>query len=322
MEKNLVSYSGKNAWVEKNTYDTMFLYTNGFPIYLNENCKNMFLDCNNLKFNLLNFKFDYSFVTDMENFCRNCSNLTGEPICGPNVTTMKDAYTNCVNLINAACGPNVVNMDGTYSGCANLKNAACGPNVVNMWGTYWYCNSLINAVCGPNVAMMNNTYRCCNNLKNAACGDNVFYMDNTYANCNNLTKAACGNNVMYMHRAYANCNSLTKAVFGPNVRNIDNAYADCPNLYGNVYISADNIGNFGAASVFANHNNIHRLNVFVRPNTHTCNVFMPFNIDHNPDGSGDHLGFGYLKLDRANECYYNAQGNGYIYYNWDGIDRG
>jgi hypothetical protein len=65
----------------------------------------------------------------------NCSNLTGSPACGDNVTNMSYAYENCRKLTGApVCGPNVTNMCCTYYNCQNLYG--------NM---YVYSNNVSNA---------------------------------------------------------------------------------------------------------------------------------------------------------------------------------
>ena len=41
----------------------------------------------------------------------NCKNITGSPVCGPNVTNMDYAYSSCYNMNGTAvCGNNVVTM--------------------------------------------------------------------------------------------------------------------------------------------------------------------------------------------------------------------
>ena len=51
----------------------------------------------------------------------NCTNLTGSPVCGDNVTNMGSTYHSCTNLTGSpVCGPNVTDMNGTYLYCTNL----------------------------------------------------------------------------------------------------------------------------------------------------------------------------------------------------------
>jgi hypothetical protein len=63
-----------------------------------------------------------------------CINLTGPPVCGPNVTNMYMAYHNCINLTGSpVCGPNVTNMVNAYCGCKNLSSNG-----------YFYSNKITN----------------------------------------------------------------------------------------------------------------------------------------------------------------------------------
>ena len=73
-----------------------------------------------------------------------CSNLTGSPVCGNNVTDMRDAYSNCYNLTGSpVCGNNVTNMYFTYRDCHNLTDSpVCGPNAKDMAYTYYNCYNL------------------------------------------------------------------------------------------------------------------------------------------------------------------------------------
>ena len=51
-----------------------------------------------------------------------CSNLTGSPVCGNNVTNMANTYFGCSNLTGSpVCGENVTNMYNTYYNCKNLS---------------------------------------------------------------------------------------------------------------------------------------------------------------------------------------------------------
>ena len=119
-----------------------------------------------------------------------CSNLTGSPVCGDNVTDMSGAYHNCSNLTGSpVCGNNVTNMSGAYSGCSNLTGSpVCGNNVTDMYSTYYNCSNLTGSpVCGDNVTSMAFTYSYCRNLTGSpVCGNNVTNMAFTYSGCRNL----------------------------------------------------------------------------------------------------------------------------------------
>ena len=54
----------------------------------------------------------------------NCTNLTGSPVCGSNVTNMGYTYWGCRNLTGSpVCGNSVTNMTSTYSNCSNLRDS-------------------------------------------------------------------------------------------------------------------------------------------------------------------------------------------------------
>ena len=51
-----------------------------------------------------------------------CINLTGNFVCGPNVTNMRFTYRNCHSLTgNPVCGEHVKDMHGTYENCISLN---------------------------------------------------------------------------------------------------------------------------------------------------------------------------------------------------------
>ena len=103
----------------------------------------------------------------MDGTYQNCHNLTGSPICGNNVTSMRYTYSNCYNLTGSpTCGDKVTDMAGTYSDCYNLTGSPmCGDNVVYMVNTYVNCYNLNgNFTCGPNIINMNYAFYKCNNL--------------------------------------------------------------------------------------------------------------------------------------------------------------
>ena len=90
-------------------------------------------------------------IANMSYMCYNCTNLTGSPVCGENVTNMSYAYYNCRNLTGTpVCGEKVTNMSGTYSYCPNLYGNA-----------YFYSSNISNATnCfyGRNISNMLNIY--------------------------------------------------------------------------------------------------------------------------------------------------------------------
>jgi hypothetical protein len=98
---------------------------------------------------------------------RSCENLTGKPVCGPNVTSMHSTYRGCYNLKESpVCGPNVTIMLYAYDDCTSLTgNPVCGDKVTTMYAAYSNCHNLTGSpVCGPNVTTVNNAYYNCPNL--------------------------------------------------------------------------------------------------------------------------------------------------------------
>lgn len=177
-------------------------------------------------------------VTDMGEAYYQCANLKGSPVCGANVTIMNNTYANCRNLTGSpACGSKVTDMHNAYYYCWNLtSNPACGANVTNMFNAYTHCWNLTGApACGANVINMAGAYYSCSNMKGSpACGAKVNDMRNTYFNCVNLTGVPlCGANVVNMYQAYANCKKISgNGNCGTNVTNMYKAYANCYNLTG------------------------------------------------------------------------------------------
>ena len=88
--------------------------------------------------------FDWNNVTNMAYAYRNCTNLTGSPVCGNKVTNMYSAYYSCTNLTGSpVCGNNVTNMAYAYAKCTNLTGSpVCGNNVTNMSNAYRNCTNL------------------------------------------------------------------------------------------------------------------------------------------------------------------------------------
>ena len=211
------------------------------------NMYNAFNNCTNLTGN----PFCGPNVTNMFFTYCNCKNLTGSPVCGPNVENMYQTYYNCYNLTGSpVCGDKVTIMNQTYTGCNRLTGSpVCGPNVTTMFSTYWNCFNITGSpVCGDKVIDMTQTYMNCSNLTGSpVCGDKVTGMYQTYRNCYNLTgSAVCGPNVIDMSYTYNNCSNLTSAVCGNNVTNMAGAYINCYNLTGSP-VCGPNVIAFGNA---------------------------------------------------------------------------
>ena len=78
---------------------------------------------------------------------KNCWNLTGQPVCGPNVVNICNAYYNCFNLTGTPVFGNnsgLYDITNCYYNCSNLN----GGNVYlmqNQTGSYWsFWNALYN----------------------------------------------------------------------------------------------------------------------------------------------------------------------------------
>ena len=211
---------------------------------------------------MLNIFKNSKKLTNMYAAYRDCTNLTGNPVCGPNVTDMSKAYQYCSNLTGSpVCGPNVINMCYTYYCCYNLTGSpVCGDNVTNMNSTYYRCINLTGSpVCGNNVTNMYYAYSNCKNLTGQpVCGPNVTNMEGAYTYCNNITGSpAIGSNVLSANYAYFYCSNLTGSpVCGPNVISLFQTYYSCSNLTGspvcgpnvvNMYQAYDNCINLTGA---------------------------------------------------------------------------
>ena len=69
-----------------------------------------------------------------------CYNISGQPVCGNKVYTMRNAYYRCGNLTGQpVCGPNVENMHNAYYKCPNLYGDfyVYSDNVSNATGCFF-----------------------------------------------------------------------------------------------------------------------------------------------------------------------------------------
>lgn len=77
------------------------------------------------------------------------------------ITSMEDAFSNCVNLENAICGVNVTNMDRAFFNCRKLGSTVyCEENVTSMVETFAHSFREYNAniyLMSPNIT---NMYKC------------------------------------------------------------------------------------------------------------------------------------------------------------------
>jgi hypothetical protein len=118
-----------------------------------------------------------------------CSNLTGSPVCGDNVTNMAYAYYNCQNLTGSpVCGANVNTMNYTYYNCKNLTGVAIvGPNVTSMGYTYSEVKGLTDIYIYSN--KLSTMYKCVGNKDNSLRMN--IYVPKTGPNSSNNTIARC-----------------------------------------------------------------------------------------------------------------------------------
>lgn len=231
--------------------------------------------------------WDTSSITNMNAAYYNCSNISGQPICGPKVTDMTQTYYGCSNLTGKpVCESNVTHMRYTYAGCKNLTGSpVCGGNVTNMHGAYTGCINLTGSpVCSNSVTDMGYAYSNCSNLTgNPICGSNVKIMDSTYNNCTNLTGCA---------------------IAGNNVTHVPCAYRYCYNIKSNAYFYSNNISY--AYSCFEGKKSSKRLNIYVPENSTTLNTFL-FN------NTRSILGVNVTWAYDQSGCYYNGTYNTFIY---------
>ena len=135
--------------------------------------------------------------------------------------------------------------------------------------------------------------------------NNVTSMYNAYNGCTNLTTAVCGDNVINMAYAYNGCQNLTTAVCGDNVTNMAYAYKNCRNIQGNTYFYSNNISN--VKSCFYNRNTSNMLNIYV-PSGSTTLTRCLYTNTYSLVGAAITW-----TNDTANNRYYNATRNIYIY---------
>ncbi len=142
--------------------------------------------------------------------------------------------------------------------------------------------------------------------------DSITNMTNAFCDCSNLTsRPMCGNNVVTMDCAYKNCRSLTRGpIIGSNVTNMKETFNECTNIYGSGYIYSNKV-NF-ASNCFRNRSNSKMLNLYVpitgyNATHNTLNAFLKTDSSSIVGSSITWTN------DTANNRYYNAVQNVYIY---------
>ena len=157
---------------------------------------------------------------------QNCRNLTGSPVCGPNVTQMLGTYRNCSRLTGSpVCGPKVTGMSQTYENCRNLTGSpVCGPKVTDMANTYRDCHKLTGSpVFGPNVTVAAWAYYNSKNLAgNAYCySKNLRNVYGMFASKNNskmlnIYVPSNSNTSTYILNDYANASVVAARIYWAN----------------------------------------------------------------------------------------------------------
>ena len=233
-----------------------------------------FLNCTNLQ-NFNSTNLDLNKITTMNSSFYGCTNLSGEPICGPNTTGFSGTYAYS-GIDNFICGNNVIYMNNAYRNVRTSKDPVCGEKVQQF--AYAYANSLAsnNAACGSQVTNMQYAYYNCRRITQAACGDNVVNMAYSYWGCTNLKNSfVCGNKVTDMSFAYYNCNNRIKSppVCGASVKNMYYAYGEtAANMSGNAYFYSSQVNN--ATLCLRNKSNSYRLNIYVPANSTTLSTII------------------------------------------------
>jgi hypothetical protein len=147
---NVISYKGVNSYIYNTDVRNLVIsseVTNYKLIYLNENMGSFAYEHKRLRLDLTDFylKCNDSLVINMYHTYWNCFNLTGSPVCGPNVVNMGIAYWRCYNLTGSpVCGNNVIRMDYTYRNCYNLTGSIVIPNSVSSLLFTFYVNNISN----------------------------------------------------------------------------------------------------------------------------------------------------------------------------------
>ena len=293
---------------------------NGFGNYYSED-PYCYDDTINMAYAFANTNCSSNFVcgNKVENFCGCYYSAKGDIVnfvCGDNVKDFSFTYAKCLGKGEPVCGPNVISMRSTYFNCSNLiGQPVCGPNVTDMVSTYYNCSNLTGTpVCGPNVINMFNTYYQCNNLTGQPiCGDNVINMRFAYAGCSKLNgNVVCGKKVTDMSWAYSYCSNIKNAYVEENVIYLMNAFA-MTNCINECYIKSKKVENIKC--IFSGHyqagiNTI----VHIYPNCNTNNTFYKYTnrlITSTSRGS--------LTWTLNTNCYYNSTYKIYIYFDMDKI---
>ena len=266
-------------------------------LYLNDNCANLFSNCNNCtNWDGLN-KLDFTYVTNCLSMFYSCNNFN-QPVTIPNrATNCSHMFHGCRNFNQPVIiGNNVINCANMLSGCNNFNQPVIiGNNVIN-------CATML--------------FNCTNFNQPITIGNNVIDCYRMLYNCSNFNQSVTIPN--YVN----NCHSMLM-MRGPSA----NRYSATTIPVPNIYVKGTT---FREISVYAMLGNMRQ----VQPNngspayfeysiirTSRTNIYFntilqnQFNIVNNKSLVGTPITW--TALEDGNG-YYNTQSNIWLYNNYEG----
>ena len=212
----------------------------------------------------------YNKVTNLTRTFKNLTGLKKFPTIPSTVTTLKDTFNKCNNLIEISNLSNsITNMWGTFNGCTSIKKIDYLPeNLSNMGYCFQNCTSLVEVCDIPDkVNNMEGTFFGCTNLKyipklprdlinmqaifsgcinliseDIEIPENVTNMRNAFTNCKNLkySPKIIPNKVEDMYCTFMGCSNLetVPTIIPEKVTNIESLFNSCTKISGTIVINA------------------------------------------------------------------------------------
>ena len=154
----------------------------------------------------------------------------------PAITSLKQCFKNCKNLVKAPVIPeSVTDVVGTFYGCTNLTTAPKMPlGIKSMRTTFFECAELLEAPEIPEgVEDLTACFIRCKKLtKMPKISEGVKKMDRAFNECEKLTEVTkLPESLESMLKCFSDCVALVKApVIPANVKNIEGCFSSCKAL--------------------------------------------------------------------------------------------
>jgi len=183
-------------------------------------------------------------ITSLKNTFSFCTNLISSPEIPNTVNNMQLTYEACKSLKEAAELPEkLTGMNHTFYGCSSLKVAPEIPETVtSMTSTFYGCSSLIEPPKIPSgVTNMGSAFRGCTSLKTAPeIPNGVKNLNQAFQDCKSLIETPeIPVSVTSMNIAFGYCTSLEIVSEIPeSVTSMNSTFYSCPNLQGEIIINA------------------------------------------------------------------------------------